>query len=112
MSARREAEGVASNLSHRIIVEAAACHAKLEKLFDEADEALDRETCERVEEACSALDELIEKTPAQSLATALLKLKRIPDGFVLDHQSELFKDAMAVIEREMGRRVAGPEPPA
>jgi len=102
----RTAEGRASTLSDRILTEAAEMYARLDKLEDEADGLLDFEACQRIGEAAMAVADLIAETPAQTLAGAVLKLRRM--GTWQDshgvHDLALLKDAVAVIEREIARQ--------
>jgi hypothetical protein len=98
--------GKASTLSDRILFEAATMYARLDKLEDEADAALDFEACQRVGVAAVAMADLIAETPAQTLARAMLKLRRL--GTWQDSHGirdlDLLKDAVAVIEREIARK--------
>jgi len=104
----RTAEERASALSDRVLFEAAEMYARLDKLEDAADGMLDFEACQRLGVAAMALADLIAETPAQTLAGAVLKLRRM--GTWQDshgvHDLALLKDTVAVIEREIARQAA------
>jgi hypothetical protein len=94
--------------------EAAQARDRLDKLYDEADDALDFDSCDRLGAAIDELHTLIAATAAATLAGAALKLRRVAswlDAYAPDREPVALRDVIAVIEREIAPRGWEPNSP-
>lgn len=102
---RAHRKGAASAASDRALFDAAKSLDRLQRLANTYAGASDWESLDRLMPSLDQLRKFVAKTPAATLAGALLKLQRIP-GWA-DPRSDLelpmLKDVVAVMKREIAR---------